>query len=248
MKAVLLCAGSGSRLGSMNEGNPKCMISIQGQSLIERTRTALSSSKITDLMIITGYQADKVPYSNANVIKNDDWESTKPFYSCQLSREWVGEDDVVVIYGDIIFGAEDFSRVIDQTTGITILSVPDALSIWSKRYSEPESDMERFKVGADGVLLEIGSGKIALEETTQQWAGIAAFSNEAWRRALALYDRLNPEIRYARDMTNMLADCIAQGERINVIVARETWAEIDTPTDLTVALALNIDGKLEAAL
>ena len=55
MQALILAAGKGSRLGSLTENKPKCMIDIAGKSIIDRTVESLISNNINHIIIVIGY-------------------------------------------------------------------------------------------------------------------------------------------------------------------------------------------------
>lgn len=54
MQAVILAAGMGKRLGELTKNNTKCMIKVNGITLIERVLTQLSSLPLTRIIIVIG--------------------------------------------------------------------------------------------------------------------------------------------------------------------------------------------------
>ncbi|MEN9560196.1 MAG: Bifunctional protein GlmU [Pseudomonadota bacterium] len=54
--AILLAAGSGSRMGYL----PKCLISVNGQILLRRTLRALSLPQIDEVVLLTGHHAQLI--------------------------------------------------------------------------------------------------------------------------------------------------------------------------------------------
>ena len=52
MQAIMLAAGKGSRLGKLTKNNTKCMLEINGISLLERTIIALKKAKINKLILV----------------------------------------------------------------------------------------------------------------------------------------------------------------------------------------------------
>ena len=57
MRAILLAAGRGRRLG---QAEPKCLISIDGRTLLERHLANLADAGITALTIVVGYEKEKI--------------------------------------------------------------------------------------------------------------------------------------------------------------------------------------------
>jgi len=62
MKAIMLAAGVGKRLKNSFDGKPKCLLDFEGETLLSRHMTALTSCKIEELLIVTGYQHDMIEH------------------------------------------------------------------------------------------------------------------------------------------------------------------------------------------
>ena len=60
MQAIILAAGMGKRLGELTQDNTKCMVKVNGVSLIDRTLTQLSNLNLTRVVIVVGYKGDKL--------------------------------------------------------------------------------------------------------------------------------------------------------------------------------------------
>ena len=57
MQAIILAAGMGRRLGEMTKENTKCMLSINGKRLIDKTLEQLANNGIQKVIIVVGYSA-----------------------------------------------------------------------------------------------------------------------------------------------------------------------------------------------
>ena len=60
MKTVLLAAGIGQRLGALAGDKPKCLIEFNGASLLRRHLRILEHYGMTEIIIVTGHQADLI--------------------------------------------------------------------------------------------------------------------------------------------------------------------------------------------
>ena len=60
MQALILAAGTGSRLGKHTKENTKCMLEINGKTLIQHTIEKLSNAGITKLIMVVGYKKDNL--------------------------------------------------------------------------------------------------------------------------------------------------------------------------------------------
>ncbi len=59
MRAIILAAGVGKRLGSAHTG-PKCLLEFGGRSLLERHLDALSAAGVDDVTLVLGHEADTI--------------------------------------------------------------------------------------------------------------------------------------------------------------------------------------------
>ena len=60
MQAIILAAGMGRRLKELTSNATKCMVEVNGRTLIERTLTALDGYALSQIVIVVGYEADKL--------------------------------------------------------------------------------------------------------------------------------------------------------------------------------------------
>ncbi len=60
MKAMILAAGFGTRLGEITANTPKCLLEAGGQSMLERTVIRLKAAGVTEIAVNTHYLAASV--------------------------------------------------------------------------------------------------------------------------------------------------------------------------------------------
>lgn len=60
MQAIMLAAGKGQRLGKYTKNNTKCMLEINGCSLLERAINSLLEANINHLILVVGYEMDNL--------------------------------------------------------------------------------------------------------------------------------------------------------------------------------------------
>jgi len=60
MQALILAAGTGSRLGKYTKENTKCMLKINGTTLIKQALEKLNNVGITKLILVVGYKKDNL--------------------------------------------------------------------------------------------------------------------------------------------------------------------------------------------
>ena len=114
MQIVIPAAGMGSRLGRVTKEFPKCMIRINGETLIERTLRIAEELKIGRVIIITGYKADILQHHveelqlnlDIHFIHNPQYATTNNIVSVALASAYLKERDTILIESDLIFDKE----------------------------------------------------------------------------------------------------------------------------------------------
>lgn len=121
MQAIILAAGMGRRLGEFTRDNTKCMVAVNGVRLIDRLLTQLSSLSLRRVVIVTGYEGQKLQayvgssYKGLPVeyVHNPIYDKTNNIYSLSLAREQLQEDDTLLIESDLIFEDALFRMILD---------------------------------------------------------------------------------------------------------------------------------------
>ena len=126
MKALMLAAGMGKRLGKYTAGNTKCMLKIGDKTLIERACEALYHAGIEDFTIVVGYKGDNlkkflsecnneiVKKMNINFIDNNIYDKTNNIYSLYLAKDELLKDDTILLESDLIYDYEIIKKVVDS--------------------------------------------------------------------------------------------------------------------------------------
>lgn len=60
MQAVVLAAGMGKRLKELTTNNTKCMIKVNGITLIERMLRQLEKRHLSRIVVVVGYKGQKL--------------------------------------------------------------------------------------------------------------------------------------------------------------------------------------------
>ena len=121
MQAIILAGGMGRRLGEFTRDNTKCMVAVNGVRLIDRLLTQLSSLSLRRVVIVTGYEGQKLQayvgssYKGLPVeyVHNPIYDKTNNIYSLSLAREQLQEDDTLLIESDLIFEDALFRMILD---------------------------------------------------------------------------------------------------------------------------------------
>ena len=73
MQAIILAAGMGKRLKELTQNNTKCMVRVNGVTLIERMLKQLDELDLKRIVLVIGYQGKKLKeYVNSLEIRTSD--------------------------------------------------------------------------------------------------------------------------------------------------------------------------------
>ena len=89
MKAIVLAAGRGSRMGQLTQYAPKCLTILAGKPLIEWQIQALREAGITEIGVVRGYMAAKISYPGVATFENPRWAETNMVMSLVCASEWL---------------------------------------------------------------------------------------------------------------------------------------------------------------
>ena len=123
MQAILLAAGMGRRLGELTKENTKCMVPVNGVRLIDRLLGQLSGLKLNRVIIVVGYQGQKLIDYIGNryegklkieFAENPIYDKTNNIYSLSMVKDKLQEDDTLLIESDLIFSDRFFPMIIEN--------------------------------------------------------------------------------------------------------------------------------------
>lgn len=114
MQAIILAAGMGKRLGEYTHDNTKCMLEVNGVKLIDRVLESLNNVQISRIIIVVGYKGDNVKkYVGTNYqgipvlyVENATYDKTNNIYSLYLAKDFLQEEDTILLESDLIFEPE----------------------------------------------------------------------------------------------------------------------------------------------
>lgn len=111
MHAIILAAGMGKRLKELTRDNTKCMVKVNGVTLIERVLRQLDRLNLSKVVLVVGYEGEKLKQfvGTLNIktpiafVENPIYDKTNNIYSLMLAKDYLLEDDTILLESDIIF-------------------------------------------------------------------------------------------------------------------------------------------------
>jgi choline kinase len=246
MKAIILSAGQGSRLGHLVDNGPKCLIDFNGRTLLDRQLDTLEANGVGEAVVVTGFHDELVEQAIARRSGGPRVRTVfNPFYkvadntgSLFMAREEL-TGDCLVWNGDTLVSRALMRKVVDNDRSGICVTI-------DRKDSYDEDDM---KVVEDGGRLK-AIGKRLEGGVNAESIGLLAFRSggaEQFREAIEQAMR-TPEgttIWYLRVINQIAQDSDVWTLDIN----GEQWGEVDFPEDVENARALTArwDAESKAA-
>lgn len=122
MQALMLAAGMGKRLGKYTENATKCMVPVNGKTLIEYAIESLIAAGIKKLTLVVGYKREvlknflkgKYKEIQINYIDNDVYDTTNNIYSLYMAKDVLAQDDTILLESDLIYDKKIIKELINN--------------------------------------------------------------------------------------------------------------------------------------
>ena len=235
MKAIILCAGLGSRL---NSKKPKGFIVINNQTLLERCVKNLISVgfKKKDIFFATGFKKNLVSEKfgkKFNYSFNKYYKVTNMVYTLFNTLKDINNSSVLVTYSDIIYDKENIKRLLNKKSDISTLVDFKWKKIWLKK-KKLLSDSESLKIKKDKII-ELGKRTKNIKKIDGRYVGVLKISKDILPNIYDLYQeslKKNPKKFKKIDMTNFLNFLIKKKYELNFVKLSGSWNEYDDFVDL----------------
>lgn len=244
MQAIILAAGMGKRLRSYTKNATKCMVPVNGKTLIEYTIEALVDNKIDRLVVVVGYKgqllkdfisskfnAQNLKGMKIEYIENPVYDSTNNIYSLYLACGEMTKDDTILLESDLIFKPSIIRELIESRD--KDLAVVSPFEPWmdgtcteldENNYITNILDKAHFNWdNTHSYFKTVNIYKFSKEFTTQYYIPFL----EAYQKAFGKNEYYEQVLK----VLSFLSASVLKG----VVVNPDDWYEIDDPADLAVA-------------
>ncbi len=246
MKAVILAAGTATRMRPLSDTLPKCLLPVDGKPILQRAIENVVSAGVFQIGLVIGYKAEAIrsfvkehfPFHRIRFIVNPKYASTNNAFSLLMAHEFVLNkahpaavpQDMVLLDADILFAPNLLPFLLNQQPSDKI-----AVRV------EGVHDEEEVRVKANDRRRILSIGKtVLLGETLGESIGIEVFSSITAQR---LFGILEQRVRTGSGRSEFyeasFQALIDEGVDFKAIdVSRFPSVEIDTPDDLRAAEAM----------
>ncbi|MCA3238254.1 MAG: NTP transferase domain-containing protein [Curvibacter sp.] len=233
MKALILAAGRGSRLGELTARQPKCMVTLAGRPLLQWQCDAMRAAGLDGIHVMAGYAADHIDVSGITLTRYPDWERTNMVGTLWHARARLAAATTLVAYGDIVYHPGIPRALVDCDADLAITYDTRWEALWRLRNpADPLADAESF-LEEGGILRRIGGRAQVWADARGQYMGLLRFTPAGWAEVEAYLHTLGAE-RRALDMTSLLSALLARGTPIAAIGVAGRWCEVDSASDLAL--------------
>jgi len=229
MQALILAAGRGSRLGSLTDDIPKCLVEVGGKPMLVRQLEQLSELGVRDCVIVTGFRHDQVEavarrFRGTRTVHNPFWPLTNVIGSAWFGLQAVS-DSFIYLHGDTLVDRAILEAVWRQE-GAMVLPYDN----------HPCAD-EEMKIRLEsGRLVEI-TKSMDPALSAGEFLGLCKVSGSFLSAVRAAVDEELAEQHFGGFFEIAIQRLIHEGQGpIEVIdITGHRWCEIDTPEDLAYA-------------
>lgn len=249
MQGLILAAGMGKRLKHLTNDNTKCMVKVNGVTMIERALRILDKKNLTKIVIVVGYKGQNlIDYIETLGIKtpivfvdNPIYDKTNNIYSLALAKDYLCAEDTLLLESDLVFE----EKLID-----TLLEDP----------RETLALVDKFESWMDGTCMELDSDdsianfipgkhlrfseKENYYKTVNIYKFSANFSTNTYVPFLTAYEKAMGENEYYESVIKLIALLETKEIRAKRLNG-ELWYEIDNIQDLNIAETLFVDSAKE---
>ncbi len=245
MQAVILAAGMGKRLKELTQNNAKCMVQVNGITLIERALRILDRKHLSRIVVVVGFESRKLTDFILSLqidtpvvfVNNDVYDKTNNIYSLLLAKEYLTREDTLLLESDIIF-EENVIDVLLQDKRES-LALVDKFASWM--------DGTCMELDEDDAIREFIPGKyLKFEEKEHYYKTVniykfsSTFSANVYIPFLEAYFKAMGVNEYYESVIKLIAMLERSGIRAKRLTG-QVWYEIDDAQDLDIASTLFAD-------
>jgi choline kinase len=233
--ALLLAAGTGSRLMPLTQEAPKCLTMVNDISILGRLVENLRLQGFKKLVVVTGhlseiiedYLGTKCKGIDIEYVHSPFYKTTNNIYSLWMARDIITEP-FVLIESDLVFDHSLLSEMM-YPDRLAVAGISDWMNGTTVTVDSDQNVIE-FKKDTTPYL----------DETKYKTVNIYSFSLESWRAITARLDEHINDGKVSGYYETVFAELMDEGILSLQAVSfdKKAWYEIDTMGDLAEAVKL----------
>lgn len=251
MQAVILAAGMGKRLKELTSNATKCMVEVNGVTMISRALNQLDRLSLNKIVMVVGYEGEKlkeyvrsIPIKTpVEFIENDIYYKTNNIYSLYLAREALLEDDTLLLESDLIFEDSVLDKIVnDPYPSLALVAKFESWMDGTVVTLDEEGNIKSFLGKKEFVFEDIKS----YYKTVNIYKFSKNFSRSHYVPFLEAYCKALGHNEYYEQVLKVITH-LEKPEIKALCLDNELWYEIDDVQDLDIAESIfaSEDEKLQ---
>lgn len=247
MQAIILAAGMGKRLKKLTKNNTKCMVEVNGVTLIDRMLHQIEKTNVDRIVIVVGYEGQKLKDYIATLdiktkieyVDNPIYDKTNNIYSLSLASDYLCEDDTLLFESDIIFEDSVLDEIVNDPRESLVLV--DKYESWMDGTCVTLSEDDTIDTFVPGSKFNYDDAD-KYYKTVNIYKFSKHFSQTKYIPFLDAYQKALGQNEYYEivlRVITMLDDPEIKAKRLT----GQNWYEIDDIQDLKIAESLFIDDE-----
>ncbi len=239
MQGLILAAGMGKRLKELTADNTKCMVRVNGVTLIERVLRILDKKGLSKIVIVVGYCSQQlIDYiSELNIktpiiyVNNEIYYKTNNIYSLALAGDYLCAEDTLLFESDLIFEEAIVDALLKDPR--ETLALVDKFESWM--------DGTCTIIDAEDRIVDFVPGKyLKFMEREQYYKTVNIykfskhFSKNTYMPFLEAYAKAMGNNEYYESVIKLIAMLETPEIRVKRLEGQK-WYEIDDVQDLDIA-------------
>ncbi|MGI8965942.1 MAG: sugar phosphate nucleotidyltransferase [Limisphaerales bacterium] len=242
MKAVILAAGKGVRMGQLTNHLPKPMLTLQGKPILEHIIAGIKTAGIREIFIVTGFRADVIE----NYFADGNKWNVKISYGRQivqdgtgkapeLAKEFVGASPFLLTYGDILVNPETYQQMVkryneDYFSGVITVTAGEDITKGGLNFFDENFCLKRLVEKPSLTQLEELKREGYLKPDEPAWynAGIYIFRPSLFEFTA----KLEKSTRGEYELTDAISALIQKHRPLAGLKIRSRWVDVRDPKTL----------------
>lgn len=251
MQAIILAAGMGKRLGNLTNNNTKCMVKVNGVTMIERMLSQLDRLNLSSITIVVGYKGKELQEyidtlilnTPINYVNNEIYYKTNNIYSLYLARNYLLKEDTILLESDLIFEDSVLERIFsDPYPSLALVAKYESWMDGTVVTLDENNNIKSFLDKKQFKFCDIKH----YYKTVNIYKFSKEFSNTHYVPFLEAYSKALGNNEYYEQVLKVIT-LLDKPEIKAAVLDNESWYEIDDIQDLDIAESIfttSIEDKL----
>ncbi|MBI5238022.1 MAG: nucleotidyltransferase family protein [Deltaproteobacteria bacterium] len=237
MKAVVLAAGRGRRLGDMIGNKNKCMVPVNGRPVIEYSFDCVSNAKVEEMAVVVGYRAEDIINTYGNRYKGVrikyvvQQEQRGLVHALECSRAMLDGDDFILLLGDEVLINPRHRGLIDAFRNDSAIALCGVLKVHDKNFIKRTYG-----------ILQNDSNEIyrLIEKPRNPLNHLMGTGDCVFKNEMLSYIEYTP-IHYERkekELPDLIQSAIDDGRLVKSFMICDRYTNINTEEDIAAAEGL----------